>query len=157
MRPTREPASPRELLAAAIEEFEALAREGRRPTRYDARALLIPLGRILIEEGKQAAQAEVARIRAVQDAPLRGWRRAVREELALAAAEHVRGVDPRFLSHPRYDFTYTLGARERLEQRLRAAEALGIAPSEDLLERVAEADRLLDEARGADSDRGQTP
>ncbi len=148
------PPTPREALAAAILEFEELARKGARPNRYDARALLLPLGRVLIEEGRAAVREELARIRAVQDAPLRGWRRAVREEIALAAAEHVRGVDPRYLSHPRYDFAYALGARERLEQRLRAAEALGISPPEDLLERVAAADRLLEEARRPDPDRG---
>lgn len=150
-----DPPSARAALAEALTDLEALAREGRRPTRYDARALLLALGRLLLEEGAGAAQKELARIRAIQDAPLRGWRRAVREELSLAAAEHVQGVDPRFLSHPRYDFAYALGARERLEQRLRAAEALGISPPEHLLERVAEADRLLEEARGANPDRSQ--
>jgi hypothetical protein len=55
----------------------------------------------------------------------------------------VQSADPRFLSHPSYDFDYTLLARERLEARLVAAEALGHPPRAELLARMRRADALL--------------
>ena len=47
--------------------------------------------------------------------------------MQLACGEHIQGIDPRYLSHPRYDFDYAIGARQRLELRFRALEALGEA------------------------------
>ena len=70
------------------------------------------------------------------------------EELQLAASEHVHAVDPRWLNHPRYDMSYTLAARKRLEARILAAEALGTPLDGALAEAVRHADGLLAEHRG---------
>ena len=135
-------------LQAAISRLEALLKEKRGPTRHDARELLIALGEMLgagpeaeIEDGVEA----VARITSSDSTFAAAWRAAVADELSLACTEHVRSVDPRYLELPRYDFEYTLAARERLEHRLRAAERLGLPATTAWLEQVARADRLLAE------------
>jgi len=133
-------------LEDALEELEGLARptgESRRPDRYDARALLIPLGAALRDEGDAAAQRWLARARAACDALGEAWENAVHSELALACAEHVHAVDRRYLELPNYDFEYTCKARERLEARLVAARALGHEVPESLVQGVVRADRIL--------------
>ena len=151
---------PRKLLSEMLVELQQLARKrkDRTPNRYHARAVLLGLGELALaeppEEGERAAAEWVPRLQRAMRPFDGGFERAIVEELALAAAEHARGVDPRFLDHPRYDFAYTIAARERLERRLVAAQLLGVEPDEALLERVAGADRLLEpylerEERGA--------
>ena len=77
---------------------------------------------------------------------------ALASEMQLACNEHILGVDPRYLSHPRYDFGYALGARERLEARLVTLEALGLPVDPELLEGVAAADERLEEALASRAD-----
>jgi hypothetical protein len=132
-----------EFLAA----LEALAseerrRKKRRPNRFEARALLVSLGTALLEADPQAEPA-LTKVRGLLDLDREAWAAAVSEELTLAATEHVRSCDPAYLRHPRYDFPYTVAARHRLEARLRAAEALDLAPDEILLDQIERADRLL--------------
>ncbi len=130
-------------LEAALAELAAALRKKRKPSRFHARAILVALGeQILVEDGARVT-AGVARVAELVRELAADWEAVVREELELAATEFVRSVDPRFLSHPRYDFAYTVTARERLEARLSAAERLGIGPAEGLLEQVVEADELL--------------
>lgn len=134
----------RKELDAALRELAALAPKKRQPTRFHARAVLIPLGRILLEEG-HAALRDPMKLLAATVEPLGGaWERAVQDELTLACTEHVQGVDPRYLEHPRFDIEYVVSARERLEARLAAASALDLSPPDALLDRVAAADRLLE-------------
>jgi hypothetical protein len=132
-------------LEEGIAELEALAggREGR-PTRYHARAVLIPLGQLLLAGEPAERGPYLARLARAVESQREAWTAALSEELALACAEHIHSVDPRHLEHPRFDFGYVVSARARLEARLRAAAALGVAPSPVLRERVAEADRLLE-------------
>lgn len=111
------------------------------PNRFHARELLTALGTLIIEEGAEIP--EIERVRAAV-APFENWEHAVAEEMSLACTEHVQGVDPRFLDLPNFDFDYLVAARERLEARLAAVEALGLQISEDLLNRVAEADRVVE-------------
>jgi hypothetical protein len=76
--------------------------------------------------------------------PIReSWTEVLAAEMALAAAEHIRGVDPRFLDEEFYDFAYTVAARERLEARLVACSLVGYDPPERLLEEIASKDALL--------------
>jgi hypothetical protein len=72
---------------------------------------------------------------------------AVQAELAFACGEFAQCVDPRYLSLPSYDLPYTLAARERLADRLRAARELGfeLAPREQEILRLA--DRVLEAYR----------
>ena len=136
---------PRAELEAALAALERAARGKRLPTRFDARALLLPLGALVDDKAPEVAST-LERLARLPE-PLRAaWREAVGEELSLAVAEHLHGVDRRYLDHPRYDFEYTLAARERLERRLRAAAALGLDPPQRLLELVGQADAVLAEA-----------
>lgn len=150
------PPQSRDELEKALGELEADKKAKRAPNRYSARAVLVPLGLVLLEHESEESLGEshpelrplVDRARSIvqafDEAPFDGaFRQAVQEELALAGAEHVHSVDPRFLEHPRYDFAYTLGARERLEARLVAARALEIEIDEGLLEQIARADERL--------------
>lgn len=110
---------------------------------YHARAVLLPLGLLLTELDDRATQEAVSRV-ATAVAPVRkAWERAVREELELAIAEFVRAVDETYLARPDYDFTYTMGARKRLADRLRAADALSIDPPADWLRPMERADHVL--------------
>jgi hypothetical protein len=114
----------------------------RHPDRFDARAVLVPLGTALLD-GDAEAEAVVTRVRGLVESGRPAWEAAVAEELTLAATEHVRSCDPAWLKHPRYDFPYTVAARHRLEARLRAVEALGLAVEERLLDQIERADRIL--------------
>ena len=131
----------RKLIDENLTELKQLAKQKREPNRLHARDLLTALGALVLEEGADAP--EVARVRTAVE-PFERWEKAVAEELSLACTEHVQSVDARFLDLPNYDFDYLVSARERLEARLVAVEALGLATPEDLLNRVAEADRVVE-------------
>ncbi len=137
--------APPELLAAletALSRLEELRRKRRRPERRDAREVLVPLGELLLR-GDPAAQPLAERARVL----LIGWeqgQQAAASELALACAEHVHSVDPRYIGLADYDVDYTLAARERLRARTSAAEALGLAVPSALARAVAGADARLE-------------
>jgi hypothetical protein len=132
-------------IEASIRAAEALYRDPRRPrrpTHLIARALLVPLGEMLLEDPASASDA-VERLRAILARDLPAWQAAVDEELTLAATEHVRSCDAKALKLAAYDFPYTVAARHRLEARLRAAAELDLPASEALLDQVEQADRRL--------------
>jgi hypothetical protein len=135
---------PRRMLREALADLRTLARRKSRPTRYEARAVLVGLGLLVLAEGEAAAREWLGELTVARAPFEEAFARAAAEELSLAAAEHVRSVDPRFLDHPRYDLAYTVAARERLEARLIAAVLLELEVGEALLEQVAGADRLLE-------------
>ncbi|MBK7642203.1 MAG: hypothetical protein IPJ19_04015 [Planctomycetes bacterium] len=122
---------------------QACAARGR-IDRLHARGVLLAIGERILAADELGATALVDRLRAIVAARETDWLAAVRDEILMAATEHVRSVDPRFLARPDYDLTYTVDAREALEARLRAAEALSIEVEPALLERLAAADRLLE-------------
>lgn len=111
-------------LETALNTLEQLAGRGEKPSHYLARHLLIELGQALAR-GEGTAATERARAAGERASP--AWRVAVETELSLACGEFAQSVDPRFLQVPGYDLEYTRGARARLADRLRAAEALGFA------------------------------
>lgn len=131
-----------EALEKALRHLADLRRRERRPERRDVREVLVGLGELLLRgEPSAASRLEEARPLLV------GWRagaEAVASELALACAEHVHSVDPRYLELPGYDLDYTLAARERLRARTSAAGALGIPVPPALERAVAEADGRLE-------------
>jgi hypothetical protein len=111
--------------------------------RVHARAVLLAIGERVLAEDAAGAQEIGKRVLQITSPRAEDWHSAVRDEILMAATEHVRSVDPRFLSRPDYDLHYTVEARASLEARLRAAELLGIEVSPSLLDRIAAADRLL--------------
>ena len=126
----------------ATTELAARVRREQAPDRFLARAALVGLGRLELEQegtGKPLALELIEAAKPVQEA----WVEAVEAELTMACTEHVRSVDPRYLDKPIYDFEYTIAARERLEARLIAAGLLDLEVPEKLLDQVAEADRVL--------------
>lgn len=133
--------SNRKLIEENLAELKQRATKKQQPNRFHARELLVALGELILAEGEELP--EIERVRTAL-APFEHWDKAVAEELSLACTEHIQGVDPRYLDLPNYDFEYLVGARERLEARLTAADALGLPVSEDLLNRVAEADRVVE-------------
>jgi len=132
-------------LETSLTELGAWIRSKKKPTRHHARAVLVSLGRWMEDESPPEDATAAIGDRLVQLVrPLgEAWEAAVHDELILACTEHVQSVDPRYLDHPRYDFAYTVAAREALEARLRAASALGMSPTEELLDKVTRADALL--------------
>lgn len=147
MQQAEPPGPPEAEFEAALVELAAAIKKKRSPTRYHARALLVTLGRMTLDaedqEGEPPTAALIRRLQETVEPQQEGWEAAVRDELKLACSEHILGVDPRFLEHPRFDFEYVVAARERLEARLAAAEALDLMPGEDDLDRLAAADRQL--------------
>lgn len=131
-------------LESAVQRIEQLAKRKRRPTRFEARELLLALGALLLEDRGSETTAPRERLARALRKEAEAWEAAVNEELQLAGMEHIQGVDPRHLDHPRYDFEYTIEARRRLEMRLVALDALGLEAPEDLLARVARADAMLE-------------
>jgi hypothetical protein len=139
-----------------IQELAQACLPKRRIDRLHAREVLLAIGGRVLDEDGAGAQALAARVREVTAAREDDWQAAVRDEILMAATEHVRSVDPRFLARPDYDLAYTVEARASLEARLRAAEVLGVEVSPSLLDRVAAADRLLEPHLRADPPRGQS-
>lgn len=129
-------------LDAALGQLRELSPK-QKPGHRHARAVLVPLGITILEQGEDAALGAAARVQAAVEPFGDAWTDAVDAELRMACTEHIQSVDPRYLDLPNYDFAYTMAARERLEARLAASGLLGYAPPEDLLDRVAKADATL--------------
>jgi hypothetical protein len=131
-------------LELALSELEATLRRRKAPTRHHARAMLLAIGNRLLAGESEKLVSALQRLRDLAPEEAERWQKAVADELLLACTEFIQSVDPRWLDHPRYDFHYTIAARADLEARLRAAEELDLQPAEDLLDRVAKADALLE-------------
>lgn len=132
-----------------MKELARAAAPKQRIDRIHAREVLLAIGARVLEDDSAGAEALAARVRELTSAREADWQAAVRDEILMAATEHVRSVDPRFLHRPDYDLAYTVEAREELEARLRAAEVLAIEVPASLLDRIAAADRLLEPLLGA--------
>jgi hypothetical protein len=132
-----------EVLAEVLAEVERWVARGRAPTRLHARGVLIGLGDALLADRAGDEADAFARVAAWIERAPDAWRAAFAGEIEMAATEHVRSADPRWLGNPQYDLAYTVEARHRLEARLACAEHLGIEVAEELLEAVARADALL--------------
>lgn len=132
-------------LEDALRELERVAGRGGRPGHFQARDVLLALGREL-ERDEGGASRAVERANAAGSRLGHPWKQAVEGELTLAVAEFVRAVDLRYLDLPNYDHDYTLGSRQRLGWRLDAARALGLRPSARELELLAYADGVWSEA-----------
>lgn len=134
-----------ENLIAASKSLLALSKQGKgsRPSRVHARELLLAIGALAIEgrtkEAKEAISGLLPTLERLGDA----WLEAIGQEMDLACSEHIQGVDPRYLQHARFDFSYVIEARQRLEMRLRALDVLGVDADERALDQVAEADDRL--------------
>jgi|688.fasta_scaffold02342_27 hypothetical protein len=127
----------------AWDDLQQGLRKGRGPNRWHARPLLLALGQALLEGRTAEAEQLEQQLRSIPAPHRDTWVEAVLEELNLAVTEHVHSADPRYLSRPDYDWGYTLAAREGLEARLRAAEALDIETPPALVEQVLKADERL--------------
>jgi len=138
-------------LEAAIAFLESLAARRGRPTRHDARPILLGIGERLLEGDTAAADAASTRVGAAAAELREAFEEAVRDELGMAATEYVRSVDPRFLDLPAYDLAYTLETRRLLEARLRASERLGVPIEASLAAGIRRADdRLRAQPRARD-------
>ncbi len=126
-----------------VKELARACGPRQRIDRLHARAVLLAIGERALGEDAAGAAELAARVLQITAPRAEDWQAAVRDEILMASTEHVRSVDPRFLSRPDYDLHYTVEARAELEARLRAAELLGIEVSAAVLDRVAAADRLL--------------
>ncbi|HEX6884248.1 MAG TPA: hypothetical protein VF530_12795 [Planctomycetota bacterium] len=135
-------------LEKALQLLESLVRQRAAPSHYVARLLLLTLGAALRAE-PAAAAAGVERTRRAGEALGEPWAEALRTELGLACGEFAQCVDPRYLDLPGYDLEYTRAARARLEDRLRAATALGFALEDRHREMLELADRVLEARKGA--------
>lgn len=126
------------------EAIGALERSSGKKTvdHHLVRAILVPLG-FLIEAGADVGE-ELDRLGALIEDRRPAWGRALEFELKLAVSEHVLSVDLRYLGRPDYDFDYAVRARERLQARLSAAEALDTPAPEALVEQVRRADAILE-------------
>ena len=134
-----------------LKELARACAPRQRIDRLHARAVLLAIGQRVLAEDEAGAGELGKRVLQITAPRAEDWERAVRDEILMAATEHVRSVDPRFLSRPDYDLHYTVEAREELEARLRGAELLGIEVSPSVLERIAAADRLLAPLLGSES------
>jgi hypothetical protein len=126
-----------------LKELARACAPRQRIDRLHARAVLLAIGERVLAEDQPGAAQLAQRVQQITAPRAADWHSAVRDEILMAATEHVRSVDPRFLSRPDYDLHYTVEAREELEARLRGAELLGIEVELSLLDRIAAADRLL--------------
>jgi len=131
-------------LQPLLSTLEQQVRKNQPPSHYLARGILVELGRVLREEGPRGPEA-LERVRETSRGAGPRWDEAVRAELAMACAEFVQSMDPRYLHLPNYDVDYTVSARIRLEDRLRAARGLGFGLPPRELELLELADRVLSE------------
>ena len=128
-------------LEDALAGIEALEKERRPPSRHHARPLLVGLGQLLLSGTPNEAESVKRKLQRLPPAVAEAWPAAVADEMAMAATEYVRSVDPRYLDHEKYDWDYTLEARERLADRLRAVRFLGIELEPSILAGIERADR----------------
>lgn len=133
---------PKQDIADGIAELKRRKKAEEIPDRQLVRVLLLGLGKLAMSEGEADTRA-LAKSISEATADHDRWAEALDSEMMLAVAEHVQGVDPKFLDLPSYDFAYTIAARERLEQRLKALELLEHRIDERLLDQIAEADARL--------------
>jgi len=124
-------------------ELALASRPKQRIDRLHAREVLLAIGERVLGEDLPGAEQMARRVHEITAVREADWQAAARDEILMASTEHVRSVDPRYLSRPDYDLAYTVEARASLEARLRAAELLGIDLPAGLLDRVSAADRLL--------------
>ena len=136
--------NPATQLTHALAENEELVAKKRKPSRFDVRALFVPLGALILEGDIVGLSPTLEHLATFISPDDEDWQKAVAEELGLAAEEYSLSVDPKYLSLPNYDFDYTERAREMLECRLRAAEHLGFGLPEGLQGRIQRADALLE-------------
>ncbi len=129
---------------ATLAELDKLAQEHKAPNHYHARFLLLALGFTLLEEGETEATEQAAKILLHTEPHGEAWEHAVAEEFSIACAEHIQGVEPRYLELENFDFEYVKRARERLEARFQAAALLGIGVEASLLKQVTSADERLE-------------
>ena len=136
--------NPATQLTLALSENEDLVHGKRKPSRFDVRALFIPLGALVLEGDITGLAPTIERLGGFVRPDDEDWQRAVDEELTLAAEEYCLSVDAKYLDLPNYDFDYTARSRETLECRLRAAELLGFGAPEAIQGRIATADSVLE-------------
>ncbi len=134
---------PRHDITYACGELQRRLKAKEIPDRQLVRFALLALGQVALEEGMASAKPLAKELQAAATPHEERWTDALDSEISLAVAEHVGSVDPRYLDHPTYDFTYTVAARERLEARLRAMEAMSATVDEKLLDQVSAADERL--------------
>ena len=127
-------------LEAALAAIAVLTKEERKPSRYDARILLLPLGALILESESGGLSVMLERISATVHPENEAWATAIADELGLAGDEFCLSINPDYLKHPRYDFAYAAASRQQLEQRIQAIEHLGFPVSEVLRGRIQEAD-----------------
>lgn len=130
-------------LETALAALEKLAREGAPPHHHLAREVLLALGRAIVDESETSLLPLLDRCRSAGRALEGSWDQAVQTELTMACGEFAQSLDPRFLRLPNYDLAYTRAARDRLEDRLRSARALGFGLSSEESEVLALADQVL--------------
>ena len=131
-------------LQQALTDMEALNKGGQAPSRYDARALLLPLGALILEGEATGLSVTLGHIGSLIEEQAEAWSVAIADELGLAGDEFCLSINPDYLKHPRYDFAYAATSREQLEQRVQAAEHLGFPVSEVLLGRIQESDAIFE-------------
>lgn len=147
-------------LEEAVAGLERLARAGQRPSHYVGRHVLLTLGQALRTQPPETCSPWVARVRAAGESCGPAWGEAIQDELTLACGEFAQCLDPRYIDLPGYDVEYTAAARLRLEDRLRAAETLGFAPTPREAEVLVLADRVwatLEKRRDAATAEGPAP
>jgi hypothetical protein len=128
----------------AVELLEKVASQGGSPSHYLARHLLLALGANLRSGPQGPTDSDCAeRARRAGEAAGPSWAEAIQSEISLASGEFAQCLDPRYLGLPNYDLGYTRAARQRLEDRLIAARALGFEPRPRDLEMIALADQVL--------------
>ena len=127
----------------ALASLEGAVRREAAPSHHVARQVLLAVGQALREGALPPEFLERARQAGRAAGP--AWEQAVETELTLACGEFAQSVDPRYLGLPNYDLAYTQGARERLDERLRAARELGFGLSERESKILELADRVLAE------------
>jgi len=127
---------------AAIAALEKSFVKRKNVDHHLVRAILVPLGS-LIEAGEDV-DAELERLGGLIEPRKQLWEQALQFELKLAVSEHVLSVDLRYLTRHNYDFDYTLRARERLQARLTAADALDTPVPASVIKQILQADAILE-------------
>ncbi|MFT4711067.1 MAG: hypothetical protein ACJAZ8_000014 [Planctomycetota bacterium] len=141
---TNQDSNPAAELKDALTAIAVLTKEERKPSRYDARMLLLPLGSLILEGESSGLSVTLELILKAVQPQNEAWATAVADELGLAGDEFCLSINPDYLKHPRYDFAYAAASRQQLEQRIQAAEHLGFPLSEVLRGRIQAADEAFD-------------
>lgn len=136
--------NPAKDLGRALEQHAPALEGSREPTREDASALLLPLGRLVLEGDFQSAGPTLEHVGSLFQRQEGAWSRVIDDLLGVRAAAYCERVEALEAPVAADDLAVLEALREELECLIQACLALNAPPDEALEARVRGLDTTLE-------------